>query len=172
MSQPEIKIPCEECGEEFNPYLNRKKGWTCPNCKARQPNLALHYRIVAYLCGGALAWTLFALTSSFINTGHLASIHYLPAAQSFFLLLSLSLITFSRQPWRSNVLTSLLCFVFLSFAFFYLICPAFLLFGLDVTANYKMMRFLITFGILAVSTGTYLGWVYLAVRRLQLGDGG
>lgn len=170
MSQSQIKTPCEECGEEFNPYLNRKKGWTCPNCKTRQPNLALHYRIIAYLCGAALAWTLLGLTTSVINTGHLASVHYLPAAQSVFMLLSLSLITFGRQPWRNNVLTSVLCLVFLSFAIFYFLCPALLLFGLNVTASYEMLRFIIIFGVLVVGIGAYLGWVYLAIRRLQLAN--
>lgn len=171
MTESEIKTPCDECGEKFNPYLNRKKGWTCPNCKTRQPNMALHYRIITYLCGAALAFTAFGVVGGLIPSSNPESVHWLPLVQSALLLLAMSLITFKSQPWNSNGLTALLCLTFFSFLFCYLIGPTILIFALDVTTDQKTLTVLGILGVLIVSAGVYLSWVYLSVRRLQRASG-
>ncbi len=167
MPESEIKVPCDECGEQFNPYLNRKKGWTCPNCKTRQPNLALHYRIVGYLCAAALVWTAFGVINSLMTEGA-SAIPLVTLSQSILLLLALSISAISREPWRSNGLTALLSLIFFSFLFCNLIGPAVLIFGFDISASPGLLRFMIISSAVLLCTGTYLGWIYASVRRLHL----
>lgn len=167
MRETDLQIPCDGCGEEFNPRLSNKKGWTCPNCKTRQPDMAFHYRVVAYLCIGGLLWTVYLMVATGVRHGGLLWQHLLPGLQTVFLLLAMTMALRHDRPWKSNALTAVIWLVFASFVFFYLFQPLLSVALLGIPMSRQLMMFLVPFGILMLLAGIYLFWLHLAARRLR-----
>jgi hypothetical protein len=167
MTDSPLEIPCEECGENYNPNLNDKKGWTCPNCRSRQPNLSLHYRILAYLCGLGLAWTLYLLLASIRYYGRFGWGHLLPTTQAILLLVAITALILRDRPWEQAPLRATIWLVYGSFVLFYLTEPLLIVVILTHNVTARFLRMIVPLGVGLIGVGAYMTWVHVASRRLQ-----
>lgn len=170
MAADDLQIPCDECGEEFDPTLSEKKGWTCPNCHARRPDLRLHHRILAYLCGLGLAGTLSMLIASLRYHGRFGWGHLLPITQAAMLLVALTVLVLHRRPWQLRSLRATIWVVYGSFVLFYVVEPVLIVVLLTHKATPGLVRFLIGLGIVLIAFGVYLGWIHTVSRRVNRGS--
>jgi hypothetical protein len=170
MGEDDLPIPCDKCGEEFDPNRSETKGWTCPNCHTRRPNLRLHYRIMACLCALGAAGTIIMLITSLRYHGRFGWGHLLPITQAGMLLAALSVLVLHERPWRLRSLRATIWVVYGSFVLFYLVEPVLIVLLLTREAVPGLVGFLIGLGIVLMGFGVYLGWLHAVSRRISSGS--
>lgn len=167
MADDELQVPCPECGEEFNPELSEKKGWTCPNCGTRQPDLALHYRVLAYLCAVGLATILYMLISSLRRPEGFAWGHLLPVTQAALLLITITVLILRDRPWKNAAVRAAVWLVYGSFVLFYFLLPLLIVLLLIRRDIAQYLRVLLPHGVVLVCVGIYVSWIHIVSRRFE-----
>ena len=168
MAEPsDFQVPCNECDEEFNPTLSKKRGWTCPNCQTRHPNLSLHYRVLAYISALGLAGTIFLLAYSLHHRGHFSWGHLLPVAQSALLLVAFTALVFQDRPWENVALKAALWLVYGNFVLFYTVEPLLIVVLFNASITRRFLSVFATLLVLLVGVGAYLAWLHRASHRLS-----
>lgn len=104
-------IGCKNCRNTFQPDLQTKAAWLCPNCQVKNPNLRRHYRSVAGLCILGFLATAIAAVVHFRQAGMTVGIA-LSTAHAVLLLLATVFVYKSQAPWTDAPVRALLWTVF------------------------------------------------------------
>ena len=168
METEEMQIRCKKCEEEFDPRLNQKKGWTCPNCETRNPDLRLHYRVVMgiallgfLLIGGLTVARLISGTAP-------ANSQVVPLLETLVLLVTVLVLALKKEPWANGLARGLVWVVFGSVFALEVVLPiALQLMSLCLggEANSRFIGFVVPFGLVYCVLLGYLLWLHMAAKR-------
>ncbi|MFP4028802.1 MAG: hypothetical protein ACLFWL_13515 [Candidatus Brocadiia bacterium] len=163
----DIQIKCKECKEEFNPDLNNKKGWTCPNCGAQNPDLRKHYKIVgvitAILFAGMVALIIFSIS----RVGKVAWGHVIPLIMALLSLVVAAILLFSDVPWQNPNAIGLMWLLYATYLAMVILLLIVSVIG-EVTHPGRTISILSVLGIFFLVMFGYIYWVHKQTRRCRI----
>ena len=166
----ETQIKCTGCGETFAPDLSRADGWTCPKCQARNPDLRLHYRVLAGIAGlgfvGTVVWT--AVTAR--TGGGMSAGHAILLMEGIVLLAAALLLFSSHAPWASasaRAVTNAAFGAAFVIAVLWPVCMTIVLSFIGTPPSARFLLFLIPVAVACCAALGYLVWVQKATRKCR-----
>jgi|GEM_PF-6404299 len=148
-----------KCNQDFQPDLQTRGDWVCPNCQTKNVNLKRHYRSVADLY---ILWLIFSGIFSVIHfklngvdAGVLFSFPFL-----IFLIITVVFIYRSKEPWNDKVAKYLIWLVFGTSLGFKLLQVA----GLLITGKINI-PFIVSFILIYSAIFFYLFWLHSKARK-------
>jgi hypothetical protein len=133
MSDFDLAIKCKKCGGTFQPDMNTKGAWSCPNCHAKNPNLKRHYRSVADVCILGLIATVIIFVIGLNKRGLDLNI-VLSSTHAVLLLVTIVLVYKSKAPWMDTTAKTLIWVVFGLALLFNVVVPLLIIGTLNIPA--------------------------------------